>query len=583
MPNNVAPTPGRKASVVPKATPPGPKTAKAASKKKDEDEGVDTGDDDCFYGRALARPPEQLELTEAELKEEITRILTANNPHAPQNIVRYSSKERSYTSTGVVDQMAVHLVLEGSLLHQDSDEARRLRAEGDLLKGAAALEPGAELEEGKPQTPATEGGGEVDEEDRPDSVASRADPKEPSVTNQFNFSERASQTLGDALRQRSCQTEPPPRGSFGATANQWEIYDAYVEELHKQERNKEKQKASKKEHEKSKKKTLLLETQFQNDDLTKMGGVAKILERMVTQNMFDGIAKDFKYFEDASDEFRDQKGTLLPLWRFQYDKARGLSVTALCWSQKYPDLFAVGMGSYASGQQGRGLLLFYSLKNSAFPEYIYPTDSGVLCLHIHQQHSYLVAVGFYDGRVAVYNLKAEGLEPAYRSTAKTGKHTDPVWQVSWQNDDMDQNHNFYSVSSDGRVVSWTLVKNELVFTDIITLSLQGGASEGPEAVQPPGVGQIWLSGCSSVSCPTDSRSDLSRVSRPQPVGRRLTSTNTWTTSSSLVRRRGRCTSAPRPTPARSWRPTTPTAWRWTPSSGTTSTPRSSSPAARTGP
>lgn len=92
-----------------------------------------------------------------------------------------------------------------------------------LCPGAAALEPGAELEEGKPQTPvraprlrttdcilsitraslppqATEGGGEVDEEDRPDSVASRADPKEPSVTNQFNFSERASQTLGDALR-----------------------------------------------------------------------------------------------------------------------------------------------------------------------------------------------------------------------------------------------------------------------------------------------------------------------------------------------------------------------------------------------
>jgi dynein intermediate chain 1 len=26
------------------------------------------------------------------LKEEFTRILTANNPHAPQNIVRYSFK-----------------------------------------------------------------------------------------------------------------------------------------------------------------------------------------------------------------------------------------------------------------------------------------------------------------------------------------------------------------------------------------------------------------------------------------------------------------------------------------------------------
>lgn len=40
---------------------------------------------------------------------------------------------------------------------------------------------------------------------------------------------------------------------------------------------------------------------------------------------------DFKYYEDPSDEFRDQKGTLLPLWKFQCDKAKGMSVTALCW------------------------------------------------------------------------------------------------------------------------------------------------------------------------------------------------------------------------------------------------------------
>lgn len=75
------------------------------------------------------------------------------------------------------------------------------------------------------------------------------------------------------------------------------------------------------------------------------------------------------------------------------------------------------------------MLVFYSLKNSAFPEYIYHTNSGVMCLHIHEQLSYLVAVGFYDGCVAVYNLKEEGQEPVYRSSAKTGKHTDPVWQV----------------------------------------------------------------------------------------------------------------------------------------------------------
>lgn len=36
-------------------------------------------------------------------------------------------------------------------------------------------------------------------------------------------------------------------------------------------------------------------------------------------------------------------------------------------------------------------------------------------------------------------------------------------QVRWQSDDMDNNHNFYSVSSDGRVVSWTLVKVNGIF------------------------------------------------------------------------------------------------------------------------
>uniref|UniRef100_A0A3Q4BBY6 Dynein axonemal intermediate chain 1 n=1 Tax=Mola mola TaxID=94237 RepID=A0A3Q4BBY6_MOLML len=404
------------------------------------------------HGKALIKPADQLQLTEAELKEEITRILTANNPHAPQNIVRYSFKERSYKPTAAVDQLAVHFVLEGGLVYQESDESCRLRAKEGLPDGCG-------------------------EEDRPDSVASKTNKKEPKLTNQFNFSERASQTLNNPLRERSCQTEPPPRSVFSATANQWEIYDAYVEELQKQERNKEKQKAalSRKDRGKSEKMTVPMESQ--NDDITRVAKAAKIFERMVNQNTFDDIAQDFKYFEDASDEFRDQEGTLLPLWKFQYEKAKRLSVTALCWNQKYQDLFAAGMGSYDFSKQGRGMLVFYSLKNCAFPEYIYNTNSGVLCLDIHEQHSYMVAVGFYDGCVAVYSLKKEGREPVFKSSAKNGQHTDPVWQVRWQNDDMDNNHNFYSVSSDGRIVSWTLIKNELVFTDIIRLPLNGYVSD----------------------------------------------------------------------------------------------------------
>ena len=54
---------------------------------------------------------------------------------------------------------------------------------------------------------------------------------------------------------------------------------------------------------------------------------------------------DFKYWEDTSDEYRDSEGTLLPLWKFSYEKAKKLAVTSLCWNPKYKDLFAASYGS----------------------------------------------------------------------------------------------------------------------------------------------------------------------------------------------------------------------------------------------
>ncbi|EPY82750.1 dynein intermediate chain 1, axonemal [Camelus ferus] len=275
----------------------------------------------------------------------------------------------------------------------------------------------------------------------------------------------------------------------------WEIYDAYVEELEKQEKTKEKEKTktpvAKKMGKMATRKMTSMESQ--SDDITKVTQAAKIVERMVNQNTYDDVAQDFKYYEDAADEYRDQEGTLLPLWKFQNDKAKHLAVTALCWNPKYNDLFAVGHGSYDFMKQSRGMLLLYSMKNPSFPEYIFSSDSGIMCLDMHVAHPYLVVVGHYDGNVAIYNLKKPHAQPSFRSSAKSGKHTDPVWQVSlepgwekwvrWQKDDMNNNLNFFSVSSDGRIVSWTLVKSELVHTDVIKLKMEGTTTEGLEGLQ----------------------------------------------------------------------------------------------------
>uniref|UniRef100_A0A6I8NLR2 Dynein axonemal intermediate chain 1 n=1 Tax=Ornithorhynchus anatinus TaxID=9258 RepID=A0A6I8NLR2_ORNAN len=431
-----------------------------------------------------------------ELKEEFTRILTANNPHAPQNIVRYNFKERTYKPISSVDHMAIHFMLDGNMVLRDSDEGRRQSARVDLLEGASresVVVPTVEIfdegeepkEEGsKTDLPVAEEVVEV-EEPAPKVI------KEQKLTNQFNFCERASQTFNNPLRDRACQMEPPPRDTFSATANQWEIYDAYVEELQKQVKTKEKEKVkapvAKQTGKITRRKLKSLEPQ--TEDITKVNQAAKIVERMVNQNMFDDITHDFKYFEDAADEYRDQEGTLLPLWKFQYDKAKRLAVTALSWNPKYKDLFAVGHGSYDFLKQNRGMILLYTLKNPSFPEFIFGCESGIMCLDMHADHPYLIAVGQYDGNVAIYNLKKPPLsQPAYKSSAKSGKHSDPVWQVKWQKDDIDHNLNFFSISSDGRIVSWTLVKNELLHSDVIKLTIEGVTPETTNEVQLHNIG-----------------------------------------------------------------------------------------------
>ena len=63
----------------------------------------------------------------------------------------------------------------------------------------------------------------------------------------------------------------------------------------------------------------LLETPKEscNDEVNKrMLRAAKILERMVNQNTYDEIAQDFRFYEDASDEFRKVLEFLRRRWKY---------------------------------------------------------------------------------------------------------------------------------------------------------------------------------------------------------------------------------------------------------------------------
>jgi len=96
-----------------------------------------------------------------------------------------------------------------------------------------------------------------------------------------------------------------------------------------------------------------------------------------------------------------------------------------------------------------------------------------MCLDISTVKSHLVAVGLYDGSVAVFNLLKK--EEIYRcKTAE--RHVDPVWAIKWQNDQ------FCSVSSDGMVKCWNPKTGET--KDVITLyddELAQGAKVGRQS------------------------------------------------------------------------------------------------------
>jgi dynein intermediate chain 1 len=213
---------------------------------------------------------------------------------------------------------------------------------------------------------------------------------------------------------------------------------------------------------------------------TSMKRALKIMERMIVQNADSEKFSDYKYYvDDTEDKENGNYGSVLPLWRFSTEKSRKKHVTSMLWNPKYKDLFVVGYGYYDFLRPVTGLICCFTIKNPTWPEYSFSTESGVMCLDFHPQNPALLAVGLYDGTVMVFDIRLKGNnKPIYMSTVRTQKHTDPVWEVRWNTDETTKNLNFYSISSDGRVTNWTLMKNKLEPEEVVKLRLVVDESKG---------------------------------------------------------------------------------------------------------
>lgn len=211
--------------------------------------------------------------------------------------------------------------------------------------------------------------------------------------NHFSYCDRATQTTVPPIRSHAIQTEAPPRVSFTALTNAWIIHDAYRQDLAAQQQKIQQQALINNAVEAVNKggvpsttssSTVPIgsapdisvtvttpsaappvifqptgETALSPAGVSRLDATAHVIERMLNQNTYDDIAQDFKYWEDAADEYREPEGTLMPLWRFtppatllrmfeengSMRNAVPSHITAICWNPHYKDLFAIGLGS----------------------------------------------------------------------------------------------------------------------------------------------------------------------------------------------------------------------------------------------
>ncbi|XP_045658029.1 dynein axonemal intermediate chain 4 isoform X4 [Ursus americanus] len=151
------------------------------------------------------------------------------------------------------------------------------------------------------------------------------------------------------------------------------------------------------------------------------------------------------------------------LWSFSCDLTKGLNVSSLAWNKTNPDLLAVGYGHFGFKEQKRGLACCWSIKNPMWPERIYQSPYGVTAVDFSIGAPNLLAVGYHNGTIAIYNVQSNSNVPVLDSSESPLKHLGPVWQLQWIEQDRgttgdDKREILVSISADGRISKWVIRK-----------------------------------------------------------------------------------------------------------------------------
>ena len=173
---------------------------------------------------------------------------------------------------------------------------------------------------------------------------------------------------------------------------------------------------------------------------------------------------------ESEERLNNSKMNLSMLFSFQHKTLQDRSVSSMDWNPINNDLLAATYGEFDLQPKFRddknpdksieGYLAFWTLKSPDDPERIIKTPSRAMCCKFSPRNPNLIGVGFYDGIVAIYDIRKKGDQPIADSKELDTKHLDVVWDVNWvgKNNNNDKGEGLVSISSDGKIIEWSIKK-----------------------------------------------------------------------------------------------------------------------------
>ncbi|XP_023683749.1 dynein, cytoplasmic 1, intermediate chain 2a isoform X2 [Paramormyrops kingsleyae] len=182
----------------------------------------------------------------------------------------------------------------------------------------------------------------------------------------------------------------------------------------------------------------------------------RIVERALSEHVdvfFDYSGRDL---EEKEGEI--QAGAKLSLNRQFVDErwSKHRVVTCLDWSPQYPELLVASYNNNEDApHEPDGVALVWNMKyKKTTPEYVFHCQSAVMSAAFAKFHPNLVVGGTYSGQIVLWDNRSNKRTPMQRTPLSAAAHTHPVYCVNVVGT---QNaHNLISISTDGKMCSWSL-------------------------------------------------------------------------------------------------------------------------------